>query len=54
MLNAPCKDCNFRHLGCHSDCAKYLEWKQIMEVKKQQDRNEQMNDYLNKKRRRSI
>ena len=54
MGNAPCKNCNFRHLGCHSDCAKYIEWKQILEVKKQQERNYAMEDYLNKKRGRRI
>ena len=31
MKNSPCKengiDCTERHVGCHSTCEKYLEWK---------------------------
>lgn len=26
MLTAPCKDCAERHPGCHSECAKYIEY----------------------------
>ena len=54
MGTAPCKDCRFRHLGCHSSCTSYLEWKQILEVKKQEDKDKQMQDYLNRRRRRRI
>lgn len=24
--NAPCKDCEDRHFGCHSECEKYKLW----------------------------
>lgn len=39
---APCKDCPDRKVGCHSECKKYIEWKQIHDreveaVKKQRD-----------------
>ena len=26
ILNAPCKDCKDRHVGCHSECEKYKEF----------------------------
>lgn len=28
--NTPCKDClpPIRHVGCHSECEKYISWKQ--------------------------
>lgn len=30
---APCKDCADRHVGCHSKCSKYVEWKKEIEAK---------------------
>lgn len=33
-MNYPCKDCQDRHLGCHSDCKRYIECdQQFKEVK---------------------
>lgn len=26
MTTAPCKDCTFRHPGCHSVCGRYAEY----------------------------
>ena len=26
MMFAPCRDCENRHVGCHSDCEKYKEF----------------------------
>lgn len=26
-LRNPCKDCRYRHAGCHADCFLYKEWK---------------------------
>ena len=26
---APCQDCNYRRLGCHSECAKYKSWRAL-------------------------
>lgn len=28
---SPCKDCLDRYLGCHSDCEKYITWKDVHE-----------------------
>lgn len=27
MTKNPCKDCEKRYLGCHSECEQYLDWK---------------------------
>lgn len=36
MITAPCKDCIDRHMNCHSECNKYKEWKQELDVVKEQ------------------
>lgn len=39
---SPCRDCQDRQLGCHSDCDKYKEWKNFFDAdkKKYQDDKE--------------
>lgn len=32
MIQAPCKDCEERQVGCHSTCEKYAEYKACMNV----------------------
>lgn len=32
MIQAPCKDCKDRQLGCHSICQKYIDFKKEQEV----------------------
>lgn len=27
MKKNPCLGCDKRHIGCHSDCEKHIEWK---------------------------
>ena len=27
MIKSPCKNCEDRHLGCHSECGKYIMFK---------------------------
>lgn len=29
-----CKDCTERHIGCHSECDKYIQEKQLLEEEK--------------------
>ena len=41
--NSCCYECNERYLGCHSECARYLE-----ESSKRQARNELIVDKKNK------
>lgn len=36
MITAPCRDCTDRHMNCHSECNKYKEWKQELDVVKEQ------------------
>lgn len=45
MSNTPCRGCNYRHLGCHSNCSKYIDWKLQMEVLKEQEREQRKCDY---------
>lgn len=34
-MNAPCKDCSDRQVGCHSACEKYLDFrKEVDEINK--------------------
>lgn len=30
-MTAPCKDCDKRHSGCHSQCEKYRDWRKKMD-----------------------
>ena len=34
----PCKGCFVRKLGCHGFCVKYQEWKEKMDVRREEDR----------------
>ena len=27
-MKPPCKDCSDRHINCHSECTRYLRWKE--------------------------
>lgn len=27
MIQAPCKDCQERHMNCHSSCQKYIDFR---------------------------
>ena len=31
---SPCKDCEERHVGCHSECEKYIEFKRKLRREK--------------------
>lgn len=43
MIHGPCKDCRDRHPLCHSDCAKYLDYrKQIDAYKRYRELNSVM------------
>lgn len=34
-MNAPCRDCTERHLGCHSNCSRYESYKKDIEKTKE-------------------
>ena len=38
MNIAPCKDCKDRHVGCHSKCEKYLEYKKELQKAKHREK----------------
>lgn len=35
MIEAPCLDCVDRHVGCHSTCDKYIQFKKDLNAMKQ-------------------
>lgn len=41
-MSAPCKDCERRYLGCHSECKDYIEYSR--------ERNEMLNKKFEEKR----
>ena len=36
----PCKDCQFRELGCHGKCEMYREWRKELTAVRQKERLE--------------
>ena len=38
-LAAPCKDCEDRHEGCHTECDKYKEYKAELDKRKEEARS---------------
>lgn len=44
--NCPCKGCADRYAGCHSNCLKYIGWKQDHEAKLQNLREQKQLDKL--------
>lgn len=43
MVKYPCKDCNDRHVGCHSECDKYNEKKEENDKRKKAMYEQYMN-----------
>lgn len=54
----PCKECGGRHVGCHSSCSKYIEWRSaadadnavIKEKRKELYTNMSLENYVTKKK----
>lgn len=45
-ISNPCKDCEDRELGCHSQCDKYSEFKsKIEEIKEERIKQNFIDDY---------
>ena len=43
---SPCKDCENRELGCHSNCEKYLEFRKVIDHKnKEYRKNKEIYEY---------
>lgn len=46
MVNSPCKNCTYRHIGCHSNCLEYIGYKQQLELQKSfSSVNAEINNY---------
>ena len=39
-MKPPCKDCSDRHLNCHSECTRYLRWKEHLAALKAAEKAE--------------
>ena len=39
-MKPPCKDCPDRHLNCHSECIRYLRWKEHLAALKAAEKAE--------------
>lgn len=47
MITPPCKDCEFRTIGCHSNCEPYKEFQaEIEKIRKAADERFRRNDML--------
>ena len=45
-MKPPCKDCPDRHLNCHSECIRYLRWKEPLEALRAAERAEKDKEVL--------
>lgn len=50
MVSAPCKNCEDRHVGCHSECDRYKKFKEEHESEKAvireiKDKRNALNDF---------
>ena len=51
MKTGPCKNCQKRFVGCHNQCLEYIDWRQQLDVLKQQkDESAEWYEYQSNKR----
>lgn len=50
-MKSPCKDCPDRHLNCHSECTRYLRWKEPLAALKAAEKAEKDKEALFHQRR---
>lgn len=43
--DCPCKDCESRHLACHSECDAYAQYKSVREESNRKHREESYDKY---------
>lgn len=41
----PCRDCEFRHQGCHGSCEQYKDWQQIHAAELEEERRRKAEHY---------
>lgn len=44
MINAPCKDCPYRYVGCHSVCKRYAMFVEVNNQIKEKIKRERLAD----------
>lgn len=45
-MKPPCKDCPDRHLNCHSECIRYLRWKEHLKALRAAEKAEKDKEVL--------
>lgn len=43
-MDAPCKDCKDRHIGCHSKCSKYADFRRELKKRRRYARENYFRD----------
>ena len=52
-MKCPCRYCEERHVGCHGDCPRYMEWTgQLKELREDRDADAMINSVAGDRRRR--
>lgn len=49
MLRPPCKNCEFREVGCHAKCKTYMNWAKEHETAREKDRTERVINFTLRK-----
>lgn len=50
-MKPSCKDCPDRHLNCHSECIRYLHWKEHLAALKAAEKAEKEKELMSYQRR---
>ena len=50
-MKPSCKDCPDRHINCHSECIRYLRWKEHLEALKAAEKAEKDKEFIFHQRR---
>ena len=49
-MTCPCRNCEFRHLGCHAECEVYKDFrKQFEEMRKDKARQRKIDEFIQTK-----
>ena len=40
IIKGPCKNCDNRFVGCHSECLKYIDYRQKLDVYRQTEKTD--------------
>lgn len=45
IINAPCRDCPDRYLGCHDTCKKYISYKEALKEINEREYKKKRSEY---------